>query len=70
MNNHTEEQLTRFMGIMKALQIPKEQIFGICSMLKSEEMMIEILDRLEEKEFKTTPQETMNICGEVIKKYQ
>lgn len=66
MNKHTEEQLTRFMGILKALKVPKEQIFGICSFLKTEDMMLEMLDRLEAKDFKMTPQEAMNICAGVI----
>ena len=70
MNKHTEEQLTRFMGILKALGVDKEQIFGICSLLETEDMMLEIVDRLESREFQLTPQETMNICGGVIKEYQ
>ena len=67
MNQHTEEQLTRFMGILKALKVPKEQIFGICSFLKTEKMMIEMVERLKTKEFKVSPQEAMNICAGVIK---
>lgn len=67
MNKHTEEQLTRFMGILKALKVPKEQIFGICSCLKTEEMMMDMIRRLKAKDFKLTPQETMNICAGVIK---
>ena len=69
MNEYTEKQLTSFMGILKALNLTKEEILGICSFLETEEMMITMLDRLEEKDFKLTPQETMNICGGVIKEY-
>ena len=39
-------------------------------MMETEEMAQEILDRLEYNDFKTTPQETMNICAAVIKKYK
>lgn len=67
MNKHTEDQLTRFMGILKALKVPKEQIFGICSFLKTEDMMMEMIRRLKAKDFKVTPQEAMNICTGVIK---
>ena len=69
MNEHTSQQITRFMGILKELGLTKEEIFGICTFLKTEEMMIEMVDILESKDFKTTPQETMNICGQVIKKH-
>ena len=58
MNEYTEKQLTSFMGILKALNLTKEEILGICSFLETEEMMITMLDRLEEKDFKLTPQET------------
>ena len=70
MNKHTQEQLTRFMGILKALKVPKEQIFGICSFLETEEMMMEMVRRLEAKDFKVTPQEAMDICGKVIMENQ
>ena len=36
-------------------------------MLETEDMLFEMLDKMEEKDFKLTPQETMNICGGVIK---
>ena len=36
-------------------------------MLKNEEMLFEMLEKMVEKDFKLTPQETMNICGGVIK---
>ena len=35
-------------------------------MLKNEEMLFEMLEKMVEKDFKLTPQETMNICGGVI----
>ncbi|MBR7132352.1 MAG: hypothetical protein IKD04_02360 [Clostridia bacterium] len=67
MNEHTTRQITRFMGILKAMGLTKEEIFGICSLMKTEEMPWEIIQRLKAKDFKVTPQETMNICGQVIK---
>ena len=70
MNKHTQEQLTRFMGILKALKVPKEQIFGICSFLETEEMMMEMVRRLKAKDFKVTSQEAINICVGVIKENQ
>lgn len=69
MNKHTEDQLRRFMGILRALEVPKDQIFGICSFLETEEMMLEMVRRLEERDFKVTPQETINICCGVIEEY-
>ena len=36
-------------------------------MLKTEDMLFEMLDKMEEKDFKLTRQETVNICGGVIK---
>ena len=67
MNEHTEKQLIEFMSILKALKLSKIEILGICSMLETEDMLFEMLDKMEEKDFKLTPQETMNICGGVIK---
>ena len=67
MNEHTEKQLIEFMSILKALKLSKIEILGICSMLETEDMLFEMLDKMKEKDFKLTPQETMNICGGVIK---
>ena len=63
MNEHTSNQLTRFMSILKTLKLSKEEILGICSLLETEEMMVEMVRRLRAKDFQLTPQETMNICG-------
>ncbi len=67
MNEHTEKQLIEFMSILKALELTETEILGICSMLKTEDMLFEMLDKMEEKDFKLTRQETVNICGGVIK---
>ena len=70
MNEHTSNQLTRFMSILKTLKLSKEEILGICSLLETEEMMVEMVRRLRAKDFQLTPQETMNICCGVIKEHQ
>ena len=67
MNEHTEKQLIEFMSILKALELTETEILGICSMLKTEDMLFEMLDKMKEKDFKLTRQETVNICGGVIK---
>ena len=67
MNEHTEKQLIEFMSILIALGLNETEILVICSMLKTEDMLFEMLDKMKEKDFKLTPQETMNICGGVIK---
>ena len=67
MNEHTEKQLIEFMSILKALELTETEILGICSMLKTEDMLFEMLDKMEEKDFKLTRQETVNICGGAIK---
>jgi len=66
MNEHTEKQLIEFMSILKALELTETEILGICSMLKTEDMLFEMLDKMEEKDFKLTRQETVNICSGVI----
>lgn len=70
MNEYTREKLAALMRILIRLGLSKDQAVGVCSMMKTEEMAIEIVDRLEAKNFKLTPQETMNICGDVIMKNQ
>ena len=67
MREPPEQQYIEFMSILKALKLSKIEILGICSMLKTEDMLFEMLDKMEEKDFKLTRQETMNICGHVIK---
>ncbi len=67
MREPTEKQYIEFMSILKALKLSKIEILGISSMLETEDMLFEMLDKMEEKDFKLTPQETMNICGGVIK---
>ena len=57
------------MGILRALKVPKDQIFGICSFLDTEEMAAEMLRRLKAKDYQVTPQETINICCGVIEEY-
>ena len=66
MREPTEKQYIEFMSILKALKLSKIEILGICSMLETEDMLFEMLDKMKEKDFKLTPQETMNICGGVI----
>ena len=67
MREPTEKQYIEFMSILKALELTETEILGICSMLKTEDMLFEMLDKMEEKDFKLTRQETVNICGGVIK---
>ena len=67
MREPTEKQYIEFMSILKSLKLSKIEILGICSMLETEDMLFEMLDKMKEKDFKLTPQETMNICGGVIK---
>jgi len=69
MNEHTEKQLSRFMSVLKHMGLTKEEIFGICSMMKTEEMPWEIMQELKARNFIASKQETMNICGQVISKY-
>lgn len=70
MNEYTRNKIEAFMEVLIELGLEKDQVCGICSMMKTEEMMLEILDRLEVREFKLTPQETLNICGDVIEENQ
>ncbi len=67
MNEYTTKKLQAFMRMLMKLGLSKEEVCGISSLMKTEEMMLEIVDRLEAKDFKLTPQETINICGQVIK---
>ena len=70
MNEYTRNKIEAFMEVLIELGLEKDHVCGICSMMKTEEMMLEILDRLEAREFKLTPQETLNICGKVIMENQ
>ena len=67
MNELTEEQIIAFMSILIKLDLNQTQVLGISDMLKNEEMLFEMMEKMVEKDFKLTPQETMNICGGVIK---
>lgn len=67
MNQHTFNQITRFMGVLKNFDLTKDEIFMITSMMQTEDMMLEVVDGLEEKDFKATNQEVMNIVGKVVK---
>ena len=69
-NEHTENKLYHFGCILRNLGLEKEQTGGILSMMEKEEMVDEIITQLENRDFKTTPQETMNICAAVIKRYK
>lgn len=67
MNYYTRTQLTHFMGILKTLNLTKEEIFGICILMKKEEMITEIINRIKVKGPETTHQEALQICTAVIK---
>ena len=54
------------MQLLHALGVDKFSTMGIASSVKTDEEILEMVDRLEAKDFKTTPQETLNICGQVI----
>ena len=70
MNEYTAKKIGAFMGILKKLGLEKVEICGICSLLETEDMLQEMVDKLEEKNFETSPQETLNICARVIKKHR
>ncbi len=55
------------MKLLKSLGLDKDTICGIASMMRSDEDILTIVDRLEAMNFKTTPQETLKICAAVIK---
>ena len=67
MKNSTKEATTQFMCILDCLGVPKDQNISLTALLKTVENMSKVVDRLEEKDFKVTPQQALNICGAVIK---
>lgn len=67
MEDYLEKMIGAFVGILKNLGFSKEEVMGIGAFVgENEQMMSEIVDRLEEKQFKVTTQEAMNIIGQVI----
>ena len=70
MNEYTRNKIEALMGILIELGLTKDQVCGVCSMMEKEEMVIEIAKQLKAKDFKLTPQETLNICGKVIMENQ
>ena len=69
MTEHKRQMLSRLCSILKGLGLSRDQCIGVMSMMATEQMVLEIVEALEEKGFKTTPQETMNICSAVIKNH-
>ena len=69
-----DEKLTEieriFIRILDNLGLSVEEIMGVIAIIKTEEQMDKIVDRLEEKQFKVTTQEAMNIIAQVIKENQ
>ena len=71
MEDYLEKMIGAFVGILKNLGFSKEEVMGIGAFVgENEQMMTEIVDRLEEKQFKVTTQEAMNIIAQVIKETQ
>lgn len=66
-----DEELTEieriFIRILDNLGLNVEEIMGVIAIIKTEEQMDKIVDRLEEKQFKVPTQEAMNIIAQVIK---
>lgn len=70
MDERVLEMAKDFMGILMELGISREETIGVMTFIgPNEEQMVEIVDKLEEKNFELTPRETMNIVGHVIEKY-
>ena len=69
MNEYTAKKIRAFMRILKKLGVSKDEICGICSLLKTEDMLLEIVDRLEERNFKLSPEETVDLCLKIIAKH-
>ena len=69
-----DEKLTEieriFIRILDNLGLSVEEIMGVIAIIKTEEQMDKIVDRLEEKQFKVTTQEAMNIIAQVIEETQ
>lgn len=71
MEDYLEKMIGAFVGILKNLGFSKEEVMGIGAFVgENEQMMTEIVDRLEEKQFKVTTQEAMNIIAQVIEETQ
>lgn len=71
MEDYLEKMIGAFVGILKNLGFSKEEVIGIGAFVgENEQMMTEIVDRLEEKQFKVTTQEAMNIIAQVIEETQ
>ena len=71
MEDYLGKMIGAFVGILKNLGFSKEEVIGIGAFVgENEQMMTEIVDRLEEKQFKVTTQEAMNIIAQVIKETQ
>ena len=67
MREPTENQTMNFMSILIKLGLNENEVCGIVSAITSENILIGMLDKIEEKDFKLTPRETMNVCCQVIK---
>lgn len=69
MTDSFKKMRVSFMKILKDLGLKRETIIGIAALLTHPTEMSEIVNRLEARDFKTTPEETERICCEVIRDY-
>ena len=69
MSEPTERQMKAMVGILKKLGLTWYEVEGIITFINSQEILLEMVDRLEVKDFKLTPRETVNICGQVLEEY-
>ena len=66
----SDEKLTEkerlFMRVLIGMHLNEDEIVGTLALIKAVDEMDKIVHLLREKEFQTTPRETMNIIGKVI----
>ena len=70
MNEPTEKQMNAFVRLLAKLDLTWDEVEGIITFIDTEEMMLEMVDRMEAKDFKLTPEEAANICYQVIVEYR
>lgn len=66
MEKNMEEASKAFLGLLKAIGVPKNEAVAIVIALEETDSMDLAFECLEKLDFKVTPEEAMTICIQVI----
>ena len=66
----TADQLERLMQLLIMFGVKKEEVIQIAIAMETQEMLLEYLDRISERNYDMTPEELYDLAGRILAESQ